>query len=117
MEGFYYYIRSDCSAVVNRSYYVTRTNGLVPVGTYDFDEAGRLIPKNGIYREGEYLFYYIDNVRQINLGLVMLARRRIIYVRSGGDLAVGYYYVSKDNGLLPPGTYLFGEDGYLVIKP
>lgn len=47
----------------------------------------------------------------------MLARRRIIYVRSGGDLAVGYYYVSKDNGLLTPGTYLFGEDGYLVIKP
>lgn len=117
LDGFYYYIRSDCSAVVNRSYYVTRTNGLVPVGTYDFDEAGRLIPKNGIYREGEYLFYYIDNVRQINLGLVMLARRRIIYVRSGGDLAVGYYYVSKDNGLLTPGTYLFGEDGYLVIKP
>ncbi|MGN0718634.1 MAG: InlB B-repeat-containing protein, partial [Anaerovoracaceae bacterium] len=116
IEGSYYYVKSDCSVVCGRSYYVTKTNGLVPAATYEFAADGKMILKNGIYREKlgddqEYLFYYIDNVRQVGIGLMKLEDGSYIYVRSGGNLAVGEYYVTNNNGLLPSGTYTFGDDG------
>ena len=122
ISGEYYYVKSDCSVVCNRSYYVTKSNGLMPSATYTFDADGKMVIKNGIYREklgdgNEYLFYYVNNVRQVNTGLVQLDDGSYIYVRSGANLAVGSYYVSKTNGLLPKGTYTFGEDGKMVVNP
>ena len=122
IEGSYYYVKSDCSLVCGRSYYVTKTNDLMPNGTYTFDEDGKMEIKNGIYREKlgdgkEYLFYYVDNVRQINTGLVQLDDGSYIYVRSGANLAIGDYYVTKTNGLLPNGVYTFGDDGKMIINP
>ena len=122
ISGEYYYVKSDCSVVCDRSYYVTKSNGLIPSATYTFDADGKMVIKNGIYREklgdgNEYLFYYVNNVRQVNTGLVQLDDGSYIYVRSGANLAVGSYYVSKTNGLLPKGTYTFGEDGKMVVNP
>ena len=122
ISGEYYYVKSDCSVVCNRSYYVTKSNGLMPSATYTFGADGKMVIKNGIYREklgdgNEYLFYYVNNVRQVNTGLVQLDDGSYIYVRSGANLAVGSYYVSKTNGLLPKGTYTFGEDGKMVVNP
>ena len=122
ISGEYYYVKSDCSVVCNRSYYVTKSNGLMPSATYTFDADGKMVIKNGIYREklgdgNEYLFYYVNNVRQVNTGLVQLDDGSYIYVRSGANLAVGNYYVSKTNDLLPKGTYTFGEDGKMVVNP
>ena len=122
IEGSYYYVKSDCSLVCGRSYYVTKTNDLMPNGTYTFDEDGKMEIKNGIYREKlgdgkEYLFYYVDNVRQINTGLVQLDDGSYIYVHSGANLAIGDYYVTKTNGLLPNGVYTFGDDGKMIINP
>ena len=122
ISGEYYYVKSDCSVVCDRSYYVTKSNGLMPSATYTFDADGKMAIKNGIYREklgdgNEYLFYYVNNVRQVNTGLVQLDDGSYIYVRSGANLAVGSYYVSKTNNLLPKGTYTFGEDGKMVVNP
>ena len=122
ISGEYYYVKSDCSVVCDRSYYVTKSNGLMPSATYTFDADGKMVIKNGIYREklgdgNEYLFYYVNNVRQVATGLVQLDDGSYIYVRSGANLAVGSYYVSKTNGLLPKGTYTFGEDGKMVVNP
>ena len=122
ISGEYYYVKSDCSVVCARSYYVTKSNGLMPSATYTFDADGKMVIKNGIYREklgdgNEYLFYYVNNVRQVNTGLVQLDDGSYIYVRSGANLAVGSYYVSKTNNLLPKGTYTFGEDGKMVVNP
>ena len=122
ISGEYYYVKSDCSVVCDRSYYVTKSNGLMPSATYTFDADGKMVIKNGIYREklgdgNEYLFYYVNNVRQVNTGLVQLDDGSYIYVRSGANLAVGSYYVSKTNDLLPKGTYTFGEDGKMVVNP
>ena len=122
ISGEYYYVKSDCSVVCGRSYYVTKSNGLMPSATYTFDADGKMVIKNGIYREklgdgNEYLFYYVNNVRQVNTGLVQLDDGSYIYVRSGANLAVGSYYVSKTNNLLPKGTYTFGEDGKMVVNP
>ena len=121
ISGEYYYVKSDCSVVCDRSYYVTKSNGLMPSATYTFDADGKMVIKNGIYREklgdgNEYLFYYVNNVRQVNTGLVQLDDGSYIYVRSGANLAVGSYYVSKTNNLLPKGTYTFGEDGKMVVN-
>lgn len=49
-------------------------------------------------------------------GLVQLDDGSYIYVRSGANLAIGSYYVSKTNDLLPKGTYTFGEDGKMIIS-
>ena len=122
ISGDYYYVKSDCSVVCNRSYYVTKSNGLMPSATYTFGANGKMVIKNGIYREklgdgNEYLFYYVNNVRQVGTGLVQLDDGSYIYVCSGANLAVGSYYVSKTNDLLPKGTYTFGEDGKMVVKP
>ena len=122
ISGDYYYVKSDCSVVCDRSYYVTKSNGLMPSATYTFGADGKMVIKNGIYREklgdgNEYLFYYVNNVRQVGTGLVQLDDGSYIYVRSGANLAVGSYYVSKTNDLLPKGTYTFGEDGKMVVKP
>ena len=122
ISGEYYYVKSDCSVVCGRSYYVTKSNGLMPSATYTFDADGKMVIKNGIYREklgdgNEYLFYYVNNVRQVGTGLVQLDDGSYIYVRSGANLAVGSYYVSKTNDLLPKGTYTFGEDGKMVVEP
>ena len=121
IDGDYYYVKSDCTVVCGRSYYVTKTNGLMPNATYIFDEDGKMVIKNGIYREklgngNEYLFYYVNNVRQVNTGLVQLDDGSYIYVRSGANLAVGDYYVTKTNGLLPKGIYSFGDDGKMIIS-
>ena len=122
ISGEYYYVKSDCSVVCNRSYYVTKSNGLMPSATYTFGADGKMVIKNGIYREklgdgNEYLFYYVNNVRQVGTGLVQLDDGSYIYVRSGANLAVGSYYVSKTNDLLPKGTYTFGEDGKMILNP
>ena len=122
ISGEYYYVKSDCSVVCGRSYYVTKSNGLMPSATYTFDADGKMVIKNGIYREklgdgNEYLFYYVNNVRQVGTGLVQLDDGSYIYVRSGANLAVGSYYVPKTNDLLPKGTYTFGEDGKMVVNP
>ena len=122
ISGDYYYVKSDCSVVCDRSYYVTKSNGLMPSATYTFGADGKMVIKNGIYREklgdgNEYLFYYVNNVRQVGTGLVQLDDGSYIYVRSGANLAVGSYYVSKTNDLLPKGTYTFGEDGRMVVNP
>ena len=120
IDGEYYYVKSDCSIVCGCSYYVTKNNGLAPSATYTFGADGRMEIKNGIYREklgdgNEYLFYYVNNVRQINTGLVQLEDGSYIYVRSGANLAVGSYYVSKTNDLLPEAIYTFGEDGKMIV--
>ena len=122
LDGDYYYVKSDCSVVCGRSYYVSKTNDLMANGTYSFDADGKMVIKNGIYSEKlgdgkEYLFYYVDNVRQVNIGLVQLDDGSYIYVRSGANLAVGSYYVSKTNDLLPQGTYTFGADGKMIVNP
>ena len=43
IDSNYYYVRSTCEVVHDRSYYVYWTHGLMPEGYYNFDSAGRMI--------------------------------------------------------------------------
>ena len=42
IDGYYYYFGANAKAVKNCSYWPTKTNGLIPVAKYNFDEYGRI---------------------------------------------------------------------------
>ena len=122
-NGNYYYIRSALTAVKSRDYYVTKTNGLLEHGIYTFDENGIIVfddTKNGIVNENGTLYYYVDGVKQTNLGMIEIevnGETKYIYVRSAGQLAVGSYYVYNGNGIVSNWTtQQFDENGYWVVE-
>ena len=44
IDGDYYYARTSTGEVIHgRDYWVSETNGLLPEGSYTFDETGRII--------------------------------------------------------------------------
>ncbi len=43
IDGAYYYANSSGVVVTGRSYWVTKTNGLVPEGSYTFDADGKMV--------------------------------------------------------------------------
>ena len=61
VDGSYYYARTSTAEIVrNRSYWVTKTNGLpIKEGTYKFDADGRMII-NGFVEYNGFTYYY-DN--------------------------------------------------------
>ena len=68
--------------------------------------------KNGIV-DGRY---YVNGVMQVNLGLIKI-NDDYYYIHGNGVVETGTIYVNagKTNGLLPAGTYTFGEDGKLIF--
>ena len=122
IDGAFYYVRSNFEVVHGRSYYVSKTNGLKPAGTYEFDADGKMIikepaqMKNGIVKETDDLWYYYVNDKKFYAGLIEIDGA-YYYVRSNFEVVHGRsYYVSKTNGLKPAGTYEFDADGKMVIK-
>ena len=113
----YYYVNSDCQ-IVTGTYHITLTNGLLPVDTYEFDSDGKLIlappAKNGIIAENGALYYY-ENDQKIYAGLIKIGDD-YYYANSAGMIVTGEYRITKTNGLLYVGTYLFGEDGKMVMS-
>ena len=126
VDGYYYYVRSNGQLATGK-YWPTNHNDLLPPAVYTFDEQGRMIDppteapeepdtsdKNGLVSENGSLYYYVDGVKQTDLGLIELSGS-YYYVRSGGELAIGEYWVDKTNGLVEAGLYTFGTDGKLII--
>ena len=70
--------------------------------------------KNGVYSEDGGLYYYVDGVRT-HAGLIKIGGD-YYYARYGGKLATGDYTITTTNGLLPKGTYHFGDDGKMVMN-
>ncbi len=120
-DGSYYYISGNgCVAIKNRSYYITFTNGLLPVGTYTFGADCKMILKQGIVKDSDgYIRYYVNGTSTIP-GLVQDNEGYFYYISGNGGVAIvnKTYYISeaKANGLLPAGNYKFGEDGKMLIK-
>ena len=142
IDGYYYYFGANAKAVKGRTYWPTKTNGLMPMGPYEFDEQGRMVNppvtepdepdtpvepdepdtpdepevKNGVVMVDGALYYYKNDVIQYAAGLVLLEDGNYIYVRSNGQLAIGNYWVTNNNGLLPVAMYTFGADGMMVVE-
>ena len=119
IDGNYYYARTSNGAFVcNRTYWITKTNGLLDAGTYTFDDAGRIIfpekPKNGIVAENGSLYYYVDGVLT-GAGLIQIGNDYYYVRTSTGEVVHGRsYWVTDTNDLLPAGPYTFGADGKMV---
>ena len=43
IDGNYYYVRTSGEVVHGRSYWITKTNGLLPEKSYTFDETGKIV--------------------------------------------------------------------------
>ena len=135
LNGDYYYVKTSTGEVVHgKSYWVTATNGLLPVGQYAFDENGKMIDppavepdpdpkpdpepdpevKNGIVSENGSLYYYVDGVLT-GAGLIRLDGDYYYVKTSNCEVVHGRsYWVTLTNGLLPAGLYSFGADGKMI---
>ena len=118
VDGGWIYVRSN-GALATGTYWITNTNGLMEADFYEFDENGYMIVAdeiNGVVEENGSLYYYVNGKMQKAIGLVQLEDGSYIYVRTGGELAVGSYWITNHNDLLPEAAYDFGADGRLVMN-
>ena len=108
------------STVLNgKDCWLHKTNGLaLPEWGYYFDENGVILHdedtgKNGILKDGENLYYYIDGIKA-PAGMLKIGGD-YYYADSKGQLIVNQtYYCSRMNGLMEEGTYAFDADGKLI---
>ena len=122
LNGGYYYVKTSTGEVIHgKSYWVTATNGLMPIGKYTFDSDGKMIDpptpgpvKDGIVAENGSLYYYVDGVLT-GAGLVQIDGDYYYVRTSNGEVIHGRsYWVTATNGLLPAGLYRFADDGKLI---
>ena len=122
IDGSYYYARTSSGAFVRgRSYWITKTNGLLDAGIYTFDDAGKIIfpekPKNGIVAENGSLYYYENGVLT-GAGLIQIGNDYYYVRTSTGEVVHGRsYWVTDTNDLLPAGPYTFDTDGKMINPP
>ena len=108
------------STVLNgKDCWLHKTNGLaLPEWGYYFDENGVILHdedtgKNGILKDGEDLFYYVDGIKA-PAGMIKIGDD-YYYANSKGQLIVNQtYYCSRMNGLMEEGTYAFDAKGKLI---
>ena len=124
IDGNYYYARTSTGAfVTNQSYWITKTNGLLDEGIYQFDEKGKIIfpeegeKKEGIVEENGSLYYYVDGVLT-GAGLIQIDGDYYYVKTSTGEVVHGRsYWITATNELLPSGVYTFADDGKMVNPP
>ena len=120
IDGSYYYVKTSGEVVHGRSYWISKTNGLMAEGSYTFDADGRMTnpvlrdnTKNGIVAENGSLYYYQDGLRTY-AGLIEIDGS-YYYVRTSGEVVHGQkYWITKTNGLMAEGGYTFADDGKMV---
>ena len=108
------------STVLNgKDCWLHKTNDLaLPEWGYYFDENGIILHdedtnKNGILKDGEDLFYYVDGIKA-PAGMIKIGDD-YYYANSKGQLIVNQtYYCSRMNGLMEEGTYAFDAEGKLI---
>ena len=121
IDGSYYYVRTNGEVVHGRSYWITKTNGLMSERSYQFAEDGRMIDpeikdtsKDGIVQENDSLYYYRDGVRYY-AGLIEIDGS-YYYVRTSGEVVHGRnYWITKTNGLMPEKSYTFDDNGRMTV--
>ena len=113
VDGDYYYAGSGGKLVTNSSFWVSKTNGLVDVGTYRFGADGKMFLTTGVVNENGTLYYYV-NGKRTNGGLVEYEGGYYYFASGGTAFLNGSTWVSKTNGLVEAGTYRFDETGKMI---
>ena len=111
-EDDLYYITATGKCFVGTiSIGAAKTNGLCDPGTYEFGEDGRMIRANGIVNG----YYYENGVIVKGAGVIEF-EGDLYYIKANGQYYVGRISISaaKTNGLIPAGSYEFGQDGKMI---
>ncbi|MCD7860257.1 MAG: phosphodiester glycosidase family protein [Firmicutes bacterium] len=122
LDGYYYYFNSSNLMVYDCTYYISKTNNLLPQAWYTFDSEGKMvIPEesevlNGIVIDDDGTwYYYVDGVKTY-AGLILIDGD-YYYVKTNCTVVHDCtYYISKTNNLLPQAWYTFDENGKLVLS-
>ena len=139
-DGDIYYFTEQYGvkcAVTDGDWYISEeeTNGLVPEGTYHFNQYGLMTGKSDIdlkpvepkreeigenlYRDLDGAIRYYENGQSVAKGLVKDYAGYIYYILSAQNGAVtGSFSIPEDklNGVLPQGFYEFGSDRRMIVK-
>ena len=126
VDGSYYYIADYGKMIKGRSYAIVNTNGLtlpdgtlIPKGTYEFDEDGKmkLVIKNGLV-DG----IYYENNKPV-WGLINLNGDFYYIFGPNKFITDKAFHVENTNGLtfpdgtpIPKGTYSFDSEGRMILK-
>jgi len=123
IDGDLYYAATSGEVVHGRKYWISKTNGLIPERSYTFDDQGRITDApvkqdeslSGIVEEDGSLYYYENGIR--TYGGVMLIDGNYYYAATSGEVVHGRkYWISKTNGLVKEKSYLFEDDGRMVVN-
>ena len=106
--------------VHGRSYWITKTNGLMSERSYTFANDGKMLDpeiknttKDGIVAENGSLYYYKDGV--LNYAGLIEIDGSYYYVKTSGEVVHGRsYWITKTNGLMAERSYTFADDGRMV---
>jgi len=129
IDGDYYYVNTKGEVKHDCTYYISKNNGYMPNGSYTFDAEGKLVldtpieppvtpddPEtlNGIVKNGDVWYYYVNGVKTY-AGLILIDGD-YYYVNTKGEVKHDCtYYISKNNGYMPNGSYTFDAEGKLVL--
>ena len=130
IDGYFYYVTTSGMVVRGKTYFISRTNLLMPQGHYEFDMDGRMvnppaIPEDAtvvedvannveVKREAGVCYYYKDG-QKVYGGLVII-NGDYYYANHNCKVITGMkYYISFTNGLKERGTYEFDETGKLIL--
>ena len=117
----YYYINSKGMLITDCTYWISKNNGHMGNQAYTFGENGKMVQKtndsdallNGIVEENGELYYYENGVRTYK-GLIIVDGN-YYYANSEGQIVRnGQYWISRTNGYMKPGSYIFDGDGILI---
>lgn len=131
IDGYYYYVNSSCKVITGRAYWISKHNYLLPYDVYQFGDDGKMLNppveettesvddggvKNGIVKEDGTLYYYKDGAK-FYAGLIIIDGDYYYVNSSCVVVAAKAYYISKNNRLLPCGTYTFDVNGKMMNPP
>ncbi len=128
IEDAYYYVCYSGKLKQSGNQTITEkyANGLLPAGTYYFDENCKMVVPTEedhttgiVWDEANNRYVYkVDGKIQKNAGLIKIEDAYYYVCYSGKLKQSGNQTIAEEyaNGLLPAGTYYFGEDGKMVTN-
>lgn len=112
------YVRTS-GELATGQYWTTKNNGNMASASYQFDEEGKMIRKNGMLEEDGGIYYYVNGNR-FHAGLIMIDGE-FYYVKTSGQVVTNCtYWITHTNGYeqthgINEGSYEFEADGRMVV--
>ena len=112
IDGYYYFINTAGKCVTG-TYYAWATNCDLPIGTYEFDEQGRML--DGFVTKADGIYYYVNG--KIGKFGVNYIDGYYYFLNTQGKLVTNQvFWVWETNGLILETNYVFNELGQ-IVKP